>query len=84
MPAAHEAVPPLPQDRPRSQLARMPRVEQELPELSHGEGPDGAGRDEELGVRGRADGDGRYREGDQEVMDVNDYGESMKDVEIRW
>ena len=81
MPTAHETVPPLPQDRPRRQLARVPRAEQELPELSHGTGTDGAGRDEELGVWRRADGDGRHREGDQEVMDEISAQNSIKDIE---
>jgi hypothetical protein len=63
MPTAHEAIPALPQDCPWSQLARVSRAEQELPKLSHGERPDGAGRDEEPGLCGGTDGNRRCGEG---------------------
>lgn len=51
----HEAIPALSENRSGSQLARVSRVEQELPQLPHGERPDGAGRDEEFGLWGRPD-----------------------------
>ena len=50
MPTLDETIPAMPENCPRGQLARVQRAEQRVPELSHGEGLDGAGRDEEFGV----------------------------------
>lgn len=58
MPASHETIPAMPQDCSRSQLARVSRAEQKLPQLSHGERSDGAGRDEESGLWRGPDCDG--------------------------
>lgn len=68
MPTTHETIPPLPQDCPRSQLARVSRTEQELPQLSNGERIDGSGRDEESGLWGGTDCDGRCWEGSEEMI----------------
>jgi len=50
MSAADETILALPENRPRGQFAGVQGAEQRLPQLSHGEGSNGAGRDEEFGV----------------------------------